>query len=149
MTIHELMQVALACDNVFLATLLYWACQNDKLSLEAPAESLDSLQLSEEEKRQVRFMIKADVLGIRSVKLFAFRIRGTDYALYFATTVQSATQAFWYMYKQTPNTIYDVYDWFKYREFYFESFHAVMSIEQLKHEVTAFPYFVGVVEGKW
>ena len=48
------------------------------------------------------------------------------------------------MYKKVPTKAYDVYDRLKYREFYFASFHTVLSIEQLKKQVTTFPYFGGV-----
>ena len=147
MTIHGLMQAALECENVFLATLLYWALQNGRLTLEQPAEQLELLHLSDTEKKQVRFMIKTDVLRIRGIKLFAFHVTGEGYALYFAETVQSAAQAYEHMYKRVPTKAYDVYNRLKYREFYFPSFHTVLSIEQLKKQVTTFPYFVGVMDG--
>ena len=148
MTIHELMQAALECENIFLATLLYWALQNDKLTLDQSADQLELLHLSDIEKKQVRYMVKTDILGIRRIKLFAFHIAETNYALYFATSVQSAAQAYEHMYKKMPTKAYDVYDRLKYREFYFDSLHAQLSIEQLKKQVATFPYFVGVLEGK-
>ncbi|MGM9951541.1 MAG: hypothetical protein ACI33P_15510 [Lysinibacillus sp.] len=145
-TIHDLLAAALNCEDIFLATVVYWCVQEGRLQLTDAGDRLDTVVLTEEEKETVRQWMRSDVLGLRKVKLYAFPCREGSYALVFARDVEQAARLFEAIYRFHPERAFDVYDRLKCRMYIVHG--RVQTIQEVKHGLLELPYYFGEVEGR-
>ena len=144
-TIHDLLAAALDCEDIFLATVVYWCVQQGRLQLTDAGDRLDTVVLTEEEKEMVRQWMKSDVLGLRKVKFYAFECREGSYALIFARDVEQAAHLFKAIYRFRPERAFDVYDRMKCRMYVVNG--RVQTIQEVKHALLELPHYFGEVEG--
>jgi len=90
-TVRDIYEDAIRFEQKSLAHYIFHLLQEGKFSLQDDAETLD---FSKADHEKVRELIKANVLGIRPIRVFALKQKPNRFVFIFATDEQQARTHF-------------------------------------------------------